>query len=280
MNIVYLTENLINGKKYIGSHSSKDLDKYLGSGIALKESIKKYGKENFKRIILKECETVEEARILEECYIIQYDTLSPNGYNISPRGGILFGPGCHSDETKKKIGLKSKERMKSHDEREKISLRFKGKSLEELYGDKMVKEIRERRRIYFTNNNPTKGKFGEDNPNFGSKRSEDIKKKISESIKDKPKSEEHKKSLSNAWKKRKVEHPHTKETLEKMSKSMLGKNAKNTYKLIDPNGKEYITGNLTQFAKEHNLQRPLLSKVASGKRHHHKNWKCEKNKQF
>jgi hypothetical protein len=110
---------------------------------------------------------------------------------------------------------------------------------------------------------------------LGTKRSDECKNKISESNK-KPKSDQHKKSLSIAWQKRKIEHPHTPETLEKMRKSMLGKNAKNQYKLIDTNNNEYITNNLTQFSIEHNLQRALLSHVANGKRKHHKGWKCEK----
>jgi len=278
MNIVYLTENLITGKKYVGSHTTEEInDNYLGSGQALKHSIKKHGKENFKRIVLKECETTLEARQLEEFYINKYNTLSPNGYNISPKGGILFGLGGHSEETKKKIGLKSKERFGNQEERDKISLRFKGKTLEELYGIDKANEIKQKRKEFFYENNPIKGKFGEDNPNFGSKRSDETRAKISKSNKDKPKSDKHKKSLSLAWEKRKIEHPHTKETLEKMRKSMLGKNAKNTYKLTDPNNNEYIVKNMAQFAKENNLQHSCLFKVIRGERKHHKGWKCEKN---
>lgn len=255
MNIVYLTENLITGKKYVGSHSTDNLDdNYFGSGQALKLSIKKYGKNNFKRITLKECETVLESRILEEFYINEHNTLSPNGYNISPKGGILFGLECHSEETKNKISIKGKERFENQEERDKISLRFKDKTYEELYGVEKSNELKLKRKINFDEYNPTKGKKKEDNPNFGSKRTEETKKKISDSNKDKPKSEKHKKSLSKAWEKRKIEKPHTKETLEKMRNSMLGKNAKNTYKLTDPNNNEFIVNNLTQFAKENSLQ--------------------------
>jgi hypothetical protein len=277
MNIVYVTENLITGKKYVGSHTTDNLDdNYLGSGQALKFSIKKYGKENFKRTTIIECENVLDARNLEEYYILQYNTLSPNGYNISPKGGTLFGLACHSEETKKKIGLKSKERLESQYERDKISLRFKGKSYDEMYGIEKSNELKLKRKQIFDIYNPTKGKKKEDNPNFGSKRSVETKNKISISNKDKPKSEEHKKSLSKAWKIRKIEHPHTKETLEKMRVSMLGKNARNTYKLTDKDNNEFIVNNLTQFAKENDLQSSILFKVSSGERKHHKGWKCEK----
>jgi len=125
--------------------------------------------------------------------------------------------------------------------------------------------------------NPTKGKFGIKNPNFGSKRSEETRKKISESNKNKPKSNKHKKSLSKAWDKRRIEYPISEETKQKMSKSSKGKINIKFFKVIDPDGNEYITTNgLSKFCEEHNLTVTLLHKVAMGKRKHHKNWKCYK----
>lgn len=52
-NFVYKTTNVLNGKIYIGVHSTDDLnDGYMGSGKAISTAIKKYGEENFTTEIL------------------------------------------------------------------------------------------------------------------------------------------------------------------------------------------------------------------------------------
>lgn len=50
---LYKTTNLLNNKFYVGMHSTDNLeDGYLGSGLRLRRSIRKYGKENFRLEIL------------------------------------------------------------------------------------------------------------------------------------------------------------------------------------------------------------------------------------
>lgn len=102
-NFVYLTTNLLNGKQYVGDHCTNNIeDKYLGSGRTFLKALKKYGSENFKTEILEFFANKKEAFTAQEKYIIKYNTISPNGYNISPKGGH-FSKGSMSEETKEKL---------------------------------------------------------------------------------------------------------------------------------------------------------------------------------
>jgi hypothetical protein len=65
MAIVYCTTNLINGKKYIGSHKNNK-DSYLGSGVYITKAIKKYGKENFARETLWEGSDDERYKVEQD----------------------------------------------------------------------------------------------------------------------------------------------------------------------------------------------------------------------
>jgi len=126
-NIVYITTNLINGKQYVGDHCTDNLnDNYLGSGLAIRGAIKYYGKENFKREILEHCTNKQEAFDFQEKYINLFNTLRPNGYNISPKGGHNVA-GCISEETKRKISNSEKGKIISIEQREKISNSLKGR---------------------------------------------------------------------------------------------------------------------------------------------------------
>jgi len=95
-NYSYITTNLNNQKQYVGDHSTDNLeDGYLGSGLYIQRAVKKYGKENFKREILEFFNTKQEAFNAQEKWIKEYNTLVPNGYNISPIGGVQASGGMN-----------------------------------------------------------------------------------------------------------------------------------------------------------------------------------------
>jgi group I intron endonuclease len=68
--IVYSTVNLINGKKYVGQHTTKNLkDGYYGSGALIRRAFKKYGRDNFETGILDYCKNQDELNEKEEDWI-------------------------------------------------------------------------------------------------------------------------------------------------------------------------------------------------------------------
>lgn len=89
--MVYETTNLINGKRYIGVHaSSRCRDHYLGSGTVLKAAIKKYGRENFQRKILKLFTDARSAYAYEQ-QIVNADLIkSEQYYNLTLGGRTAF----------------------------------------------------------------------------------------------------------------------------------------------------------------------------------------------
>ena len=108
---IYITTNLVNGKKYLGQRKySKGWESYLGSGVAFKKALKKYGKENFKREIIIEAETAEELNQFEKELSIKYDVVnSDNWYNLCYGGGATTGY-VFSEESKSKMSEKAKGR--------------------------------------------------------------------------------------------------------------------------------------------------------------------------
>ena len=64
--LIYKITNLINNKIYIGQHVTTNVnDDYMGSGDHIKNAIKKYGIENFKKEIIAECSSFDEMNDLE-----------------------------------------------------------------------------------------------------------------------------------------------------------------------------------------------------------------------
>jgi len=102
---IYITTNMVNGKKYIGQRKFTIKWKaYLGSGIFLKESIKKYGRANFSKEIVALTYSKEESDYLEKEFIKNHNAVkSDNYYNLSSGGGVTTSGRPLSEETKEKI---------------------------------------------------------------------------------------------------------------------------------------------------------------------------------
>jgi len=113
MGYIYKIRNIITNKCYIGEtkksnpllrwneHKSK-IQKGIGCP-ALQDAVNKYGIENFKFEVLIIC--FDEDRYKYEIeYIKKYNTMAPNGYNLTPggEGGGFYGK-KHSQETINKI---------------------------------------------------------------------------------------------------------------------------------------------------------------------------------
>jgi group I intron endonuclease len=114
---IYKTTNLVNKKFYIGMHSTNNLnDGYIGSGKKLWNSIKKYGKENFKCEIL---EFLETRKILKEREreIVSSELLNNSMcMNIQLGGGGGFINEEHANKCQLAGGNVHKERMKNDEE--------------------------------------------------------------------------------------------------------------------------------------------------------------------
>jgi group I intron endonuclease len=137
--IIYLTTNLITGKKYIGLHS-KNNPNYFGSGTLLLKAIKKYGKNNFKKEILAESDDIIEANKLERYFIDIYDAVNSNDfYNLSYGGENIAGR-THSLETCYKISNGLKNTYKNNDElRYRVGTANRGKKSSDIKKYKISK---------------------------------------------------------------------------------------------------------------------------------------------
>lgn len=134
--IIYQAINLVNGKSYIGK-TKTPLEKRKwghlnnakkGVKSAFYNAIRKYGEENFKFIILDELK-LHRSDVLnhkEKYYISLFNTVAPNGYNMTKGGdgndgSIKPNLGKHlSEEVKERLRIANL--GKNHSEETKIKM--------------------------------------------------------------------------------------------------------------------------------------------------------------
>ncbi|QGZ13901.1 homing endonuclease [Rhizobium phage RL38J1] len=142
---IYITSCKVNGKRYLGRKKScpRTDPTYLGSGLAVKSAIKKYGRENFEREIVEY--TTKENHVQREKYWLDFYRCAedPDWYNLS---SIAEGSGSNgftgkrgpdkkkrkkrtpvTDETKRKISESRKNF--SEDLKEEINSRKSKKTI-------------------------------------------------------------------------------------------------------------------------------------------------------
>ncbi len=218
---IYLTKNIKNNKIYIGqrrfsNNKRKDYN-YLGSGVLITKSIKKYGRHCFERVTLKLCTTLEELNNYEIHFIQLYNSCDPQiGYNLYPGG--CFSK-LRSDEFKKQMSyIKQKQ-----------------------YSDNMVKRSRLNHTIETRTrlSEIAKERFSDktNHPNYGKKSSEETIEKLRHAATGKKASDStrHKMSISHTGKKLGSDYatPEWRSKQSEIQKSVVRVNTKTTYVLDD-----------------------------------------------
>ena len=255
---IYLIIDLTNWKKYVGQHHyhiEGQLDpNYHGSGHIIKMIYKKRP-ETLKEVYLKTCYSQEELDECEKYYIKLFNTLYPNGYNLTEggNGGVpseetrrklseakkglqsgeknpMFGK-HHSEETKQKIGGVHKGKHISEEQKKKLSVALKGRIMSDEHKKKIGEANKGKHHTEESKKKMSEAKkglqSGEKHPMFGKHHSEETKKKMSQNHYDcsgeknpmfgKKLSEETKKKMSNAKKGK----PMSDEQKKKLSKKVL-----------------------------------------------------------
>jgi group I intron endonuclease len=131
--ILYQTVNNVNGKIYVGVHkvaNTKYSRNYLGSGLALKTAIEKYGKKNFTRTTLAEFTCGKSAYEAEAVMVTKEFIDRKDVYNMCLGG---WGGGIHTPETNAKIIAASIGRKHTPEAKAKMSAAHKGKILTEQH---------------------------------------------------------------------------------------------------------------------------------------------------
>lgn len=114
--IIYVAENLVNGKKYVGMtqrtleirRAQHEQSARYDSSCLLARAIRKYGAASFSWTVIDTAETRAALQDLERRYILELGTMG-DGYNMTLGGDGWSGP--HAPETKLKMSGSHRKRM-------------------------------------------------------------------------------------------------------------------------------------------------------------------------
>ncbi len=128
--IIYKTVNVVNDKFYVGK-DRYDNPEYLGSGLILRQAIRKYGRHSFRKEIVEHCQDDVE---LNEREVYWIDKLRPP-YNIAA-GGTGGSTMKHASESsrkewRRKLSVAGKGKHISDEVKEKMSRAKRGKVFSE-----------------------------------------------------------------------------------------------------------------------------------------------------
>lgn len=147
---IYKITNLVNGKMYIGQHTTTNLDDgYMGSGLVIRRAIEKYGIENFRKEWIMFCEDRDELNYWERVFVDDTWVLRSDTYNlkVGGKGGSVQGRPAHnkgkplseaqklkisearkhlSEETRRKLGNGNRGRRFSDEVRKRMSEGHRG----------------------------------------------------------------------------------------------------------------------------------------------------------
>lgn len=273
--VIYKATNKINNKIYIGQTTvglkiRKSAHENTHTGYYFDKAIKKYGKNNFRWGIIECYDSKEEMDEMEFHYIKQYDSFGKNGYNLTygGEGSVGWSPSITT--------------------RQKISASKKGKCTDSenpFYGKKHSDEARKKMRGCRISCS------GKNHHMYGKTLSLETRIKIGLASKGRNVGRKHTRAAIEKIRKAhlgKKKGPFSLETRKRMSKARLGKklsqstrkklseNISCPWLLIFPNGSRKIIRNLYKYSKENGLTPGAMSSVATGKRCHHKGYRCIK----
>ena len=186
---IYQITNQINGKIYIGQHTTTDLnDGYMGSGKALKSAFIKYGVNAFTKEILLFCPNQDGLNIMEAAYVTPTFIERKDNYNLREGGNV----GTFSESTRLKMSISQTGKILSSETRRKMSSYRLGRPCNNK-GYKHSEETKRKASDFHKGNKYCLGK----------NHSEETRLKMSLVRKGKTHSETHKKRMSEALKGRK-----------------------------------------------------------------------------